>query len=495
MGSVALLALLATAAAIEDLTAPELSYEPVFESTALDAWEPPWPPGPTTGERCSRMPSRWLVIGWDSADWRLVLPLLERGEMPHLAALMQSGVYGDLATFEPTVSPAIWTTVATGSTPAEHGIRHFYNQQPRLTRWWSRLTHFGHLERHLYSNADRRVPAVWNELSARQRPVIVIGYHNTFPVERVTGLMVSNYLVQDTVSTLMDIAATRSDASDDFAAGLVYPPEDLDEVLAIQERARRRLPQAVQRFAAFESERELRRFLQTSRRLEPEENQRPYFLSRAWLDDEVMAEVAQAYYPRIEPDLAMVHFQSLDWAAHHFLYFDRPHRFERFQWDRSVRRELEAMLPRYQDTVDNFYRFADDWLGRLVALTDETTAVLVLSDHGTRPGPDPLIPGNHDHAPSGLFVLSGPGIRGAGRLVGATIYDVLPTLMRGLGLPVAEDLPGHVLSAAFCPEALDSEPAIRIPTYRSDHFVPPISPPAELDEKLLRELESLGYLD
>lgn len=496
-----MLGAVATVIALADpFDRPPGSYEPVFEPTALDDWQPPWrevaeSEGQNGSGTCREMPERWVVIGWDSADWRLVLPLLERGELPNLAALMRGGAYGNLASFEPTVSPALWTTVATGLSPEEHGIEHFYKQEPPLERWLNRLKNFGRLERRLYSNADRRVPAIWNELSARDRQVLIVGYHNTFPVERVEGVMVSNYLTQDTVGELMEIEADPAGTGRSVASGLVYPSRHLEKVLEIQEAVRRRTPEAVQRFVAFDSDRSLRRFLERSRELDPEANQRPYFLSRAWEYDQIVAEVAAALYPQIEPDLAMIHFQSLDWAAHHFLYFDRPHRFEQYDWDEAVRRELETLLPRYRETVDTFYRHMDRWLGRLVELAGDGTAVLVLSDHGTGPGPDPDLPGYHDDAPPGILVIGGPGIRRGRRIEGATLYDIMPTLMRGLGLPVAEDLPGRILSEAFCPQALRSSPPLTVSSYRSEAFVPPISRPAELDEGVLRQLESLGYLD
>jgi len=30
-----------------------------------------------------------LVIGWDAADWKIITPLMDRGLMPHLAALTE----------------------------------------------------------------------------------------------------------------------------------------------------------------------------------------------------------------------------------------------------------------------------------------------------------------------------------------------------------------------------------------------------------------------
>ena len=178
----ALVALLVTLALYDRITAEEPTYETLSRPTALDGWETAWGASEVPADdACVSLPDRWLMIDWDAAEWEIILPLLERGELPNLEGLMREGAYGNLDGFQPSISPAIWTTVATGLSPEQHGIRHFYNQQPRMARWWNRLTHFGQLERHLYSNADRRAPAVWNVLSERGEPVMIVGYHNTFP--------------------------------------------------------------------------------------------------------------------------------------------------------------------------------------------------------------------------------------------------------------------------------------------------------------------------
>ncbi|MCA9288901.1 MAG: alkaline phosphatase family protein, partial [Phycisphaerales bacterium] len=61
-----------------------------------------------------RLAKRVLVVGWDAADWKLIDPLLARGEMPHLARLIGNGCRADLASLDPKLSPLLWTSIATG---------------------------------------------------------------------------------------------------------------------------------------------------------------------------------------------------------------------------------------------------------------------------------------------------------------------------------------------------------------------------------------------
>ena len=39
-----------------------------------------------------------LLIGWDAADWKIINPLMDAGEMPNLQGLVERGVIGNLAT-------------------------------------------------------------------------------------------------------------------------------------------------------------------------------------------------------------------------------------------------------------------------------------------------------------------------------------------------------------------------------------------------------------
>ena len=68
---------------------------------------------------------RVLLVGWDAADWRVIQPLLEAGQMPNLRRLIESGAKSQISTLHPPLSPMLWTSIATGKRPFKHGIHGF----------------------------------------------------------------------------------------------------------------------------------------------------------------------------------------------------------------------------------------------------------------------------------------------------------------------------------------------------------------------------------
>jgi predicted AlkP superfamily phosphohydrolase/phosphomutase len=68
------------------------------------------------------MASRILLIGWDGADWRILDPLLERGILPNLAALIDRGGRAPLVSTVPTHSWTAWPSFLTGLDPDRHGV-------------------------------------------------------------------------------------------------------------------------------------------------------------------------------------------------------------------------------------------------------------------------------------------------------------------------------------------------------------------------------------
>ena len=68
-----------------------------------------------------------LVVGLDAADRGLVLDMVDRGLLPHVAALLASGTRAEVDTPVGTYVGSVWPNFATGQQPTTHG-RYCYEQ-------------------------------------------------------------------------------------------------------------------------------------------------------------------------------------------------------------------------------------------------------------------------------------------------------------------------------------------------------------------------------
>jgi predicted AlkP superfamily phosphohydrolase/phosphomutase len=66
--------------------------------------------------------TRTLVIGLDGCSWNVLEPLLDSGELPALAAIVKRGASGVLESTIPFSTGPAWASLATGASPAAHGI-------------------------------------------------------------------------------------------------------------------------------------------------------------------------------------------------------------------------------------------------------------------------------------------------------------------------------------------------------------------------------------
>ena len=92
------------------------------------------------------------------------------------------------------------------------------------------------------------------------------------------------------------------------------------------------------------------------------------------------------------------------------------------------------------------------------------------------------------------MLLAGPDIRSGVEVRGASVYDVFPTLLHLLGLPVPEDLAGRVLAEVLTEEALRSRPLRRIAGFGTRPTRPTQPIATESDSDTLERLRALGYV-
>ncbi|MBW3594237.1 MAG: alkaline phosphatase family protein [Actinobacteria bacterium] len=122
---------------------------------------------------------RVIVLGWDSATFDIIDPLVESGRLPVLASLIEKGWRAPLRSTWPPMTDCAWTSAFTGRDAGGHGIIGSWYRAP------------GSYECRYFSSRDRRAPAVW-ELTDDVRH-LVWNVPMTFPPEPIAGAMVAGY--------------------------------------------------------------------------------------------------------------------------------------------------------------------------------------------------------------------------------------------------------------------------------------------------------------
>lgn len=435
--------------------------------------------GGDDGVEVRDLDTRLLVVGIDGADWRIIDRLIDQGRMPHLARLRSQGAWGAIETLaDVPLSPVIWTSIATGKTADQHGIAWFMVDRPDGTRVPVRST-------------NRKAKALWNVLAEHDRHPVVVGWWATYPAEDVgEGAVVSDAL------GFHGFGATARRGDDGLKT---YPPSLYREVAPLVPPEQQVSASFARRFLHLSPE-EYRRGMYTPARSAGHDVGNPLHLFQMYaVTAEGYTAIAEKLLDERPWDLFLLYYEQVDSFSHLFMKHAPP----KLPW------VDEAEHERYKDVVDEWYAYQDELLGRVLARVDlAETAVLVVSDHGFKSGERRIrsegtvdVARAHlDHETHGIFAMVGPHVR-RGRVRGASVLDVAPTVLHYLGFPVAQDMAGRVLEEAFQPEFLDDHPIRYVTTYESaergegEGRAPrePEVDPAQSEENLAA-LRALGYL-
>jgi predicted AlkP superfamily pyrophosphatase or phosphodiesterase len=427
------------------------------------------------GGEAAPAPSKVLVIGLDGWEWNVGLPLLREGRLPHLKALMERGVAGELETMAPNKSPALWTSIATGKQALEHGILDFVKE--RKTQYTSR---------------DRKVKAYWNILGDHGVSSDTIGWWATWPAEEVDGMIVA--------PTWTPGKGPKFGWISEGVSGQVFPAHfDGLVTRAIEDNEARLDEIKADIFGELE--------VDLPRRAERMWRESDW----AFRTDSTNVSVLETRIASGESSRVLsVYLGGTDIVGHRFWASYEPEYFG-LGPDSDLVRAFGHVIPAY-------YEYVDRVLGALVASLPSETAILVISDHGMthvdieeETNLDLYgFTGNHwDLDNPAMFVAAGPGIRARSSTVPIAeltradlprlggIVDFTPTLLALVGVPVGEDMSGVPLEAVLDPAHLALHPLRIVPTHDDPAWLAAraAAPTIEIeDEERLKQLEQLGYL-
>lgn len=410
-----------------------------------------------------------FVLGLDGFDWDFVQPLVAAGRMPNLERLMRRGTWGRMETIVPILSPLIWTTIATGVGPDEHGVLDFVERDPESDRMVP------------ITGRSRRVPAVWNVASALGERTDVVGWWASWPAEELSGAMVSDrFYYTLTQGGLAEV--TREDPPN-----MISPAERADELVALRERAVRETDWQVLRELMPVSRSAYREAVDAGRGMEdPIDGFRRILAStRTYLGSGLRLAAER-------PDLLMVYLEGTDTVGHLLARFLPP------PTDPGVEPQEAAT---YAAAVPRYFEIVDRWLGRyLEQLPLDEYAWVVVSDHGFKWGEDrPRGVGDFTGATAPLwhdtdaaFLLAGAGVGARGEVeTEGSVYDVAPTVAALLGVPAGQTWTGDVLPGVTPVELEPIDYASLLPP---SSYRPQTEAAAPADPEFIADLRALGYL-
>lgn len=126
-------------------------------------------------------PRKVVGIGLDGFPHSLATRLMDKGLMPNLKRLAESGFIKQTNSVYPTVSGVAWSAFQTGRNPGEFGVFGFVDLKPDFELYIPNATHL-------------KSETIWERLSRKKRRVVALSVPMTFPAAEVNGLLVSGFL-------------------------------------------------------------------------------------------------------------------------------------------------------------------------------------------------------------------------------------------------------------------------------------------------------------
>lgn len=359
------------------------------------------------------MSPRLLLIGLDAADWKVLHPLIDAGEMPVFNRLLEHGSAGELLGAQPILPAIQFTSIVTGKRAWQHGICHFA-EMSSPDRAPAAIT-----------ASHRRSAALWQMLAHAGKRCLVIGWPGTHGEKGENSILVSDRYSEPS-------AGPGIKPWPPAEAGTYWPAE-----IARRLDAKRVSPEDI-------GPNVIAGYIPDWKKIDQKRDRRLGQL-RVFLAADYSYQTAALELLQREPwDFAAIRFPALGAISRLFL----PAHL-------SARSEAgPAEFQPYQNVIRASLGVLDKMVGQLAELAGPEAAVMVVSAHGVRtlglpPGGFPP----NDHAswksPHGIFLAGGPKFAPDALVYGAGVLDVAPTILTWFGLPIGDDMEGRVLIECF----------------------------------------------
>lgn len=493
-------------------------------------------------------PAPIVLVAIDGASWIAIQDLWKQGRLPHLRALAQRGAKSQLTPVA-DISPVIWTSFVTGVKPNRHGITDFLlptdqgdipvsSSVRRVPAIWNMLT-----------TVERRVAVIgwWASWPAEPVNGIVVSDRALRTTEGAVSPpkfaarfrdIVADYAKDPNADFQAEIArqdqihaaVARQLVTEDFDLILLYlrgpdvvshpywkyfqPPADEEVDPERIAKYGERVPQA------YDAVDDLLGGLIAAA---PEGTN--FFVTS---DHGFTAVEGQEYRMLVDLNRVLDHLGYLvevegeiDWTRSRAVTWNSPPGLP----EKMVRIALSDREPAGPVPPADLSQVVDSLSADLAAVVHNNGAPvfsvrpprekerqqgadLMVTVHQRKKAramyfegeeiPDVIerveeLTGTHSVETPGIFLAAGPDIEASFGAKAVHSLDITPTLLFGLGLPVAEDFDGKARTRLFNADFRQTHPLRTVPSWGES--VESTATASEVDEELKDELRALGYID
>jgi len=256
-----------------------------------------------------------MVIGLDCAAPELVFDQY-KDELPTLRRLYQNSVYGELESCVPAITVPAWASMMSSKDPGTLGIYGFRNRSD-----------YTYDNQHVATGNYVKEKRVWDYLGEAGKQVALVGVPQTFPVQPVNGVCITDFLTPT------------------LESGFTYPTDLAEKILSLAPRYQ----VDVKNFRTPDKD---------------------WLLQQIWDMTEMRFEALNYLQDNQPWDFFMWVEMGVD-RMHHGLwsYMDPKHR-------------RHQPGNKYQNAIKDYYKLIDVQLDKMLSKIDDDTLVLIVSDHG-----------------------------------------------------------------------------------------------------------------
>lgn len=141
---------------------------------------------------------RVCVIGLDGVPYSMIRDLAQRGVMPNMGQLIQSGHLHKMKASLPEISSVSWTNFMTGTNPGTHGIFGFTDLKEKT--YDLRFPNF----------LDIKTDTFWDKLGEMKKMSVVVNQPSTYPARKIRGILVSGFVAIEMAKAVSPLALKDS---------------------------------------------------------------------------------------------------------------------------------------------------------------------------------------------------------------------------------------------------------------------------------------------